>query len=536
MSNPTNGIPSRTPVLVGAGQFMQQPENPVEALEPLAMMGEALDAAAHDAAAPSLLKRATHIWVVKGAWPYPNPGAALAQRFGATCRTGLSADGGNTPQSLVNQACVAISKGTADVVLIVGAEGIWSRRRAKRAGQRIAYTTQPADTAAPDDQLGKDVTMNNDVELSRGLQMPVNIYPLFELAFRFSRHETVSDHRDRLAQLWEKFNQTACQNPYAWVRKAMTAQEIRNPSPTNRMVGFPYTKAMNSNWDLDQAAGLILCSSEAAQAAGVPRDRWVFPHAGTDGNDTAFVSNRANLHSSPAIRVAGPRAMSLAGIGPDDISHIDLYSCFPSAVQISATELGFGLDRSLTETGGLTFAGGPLNNYVTHSIATMAGVLREDAGSIGFCSANGGYLTKHAFGVYSTDPPKSGAAAAGQAKSGAAASGQPKAGAPKSGAPKSGEFAYENCQNEIDQFPSVELASDYTGPATLETYTVMHDADGPKIALAAVRTATGDEALTGSSARQWASTDNPQMLEALMSSEHIGHTVEVSPEFGFAPA
>ena len=146
----------------------------------------------------------------------------------------------------------------------------------------------------------------------------------------------------------------------------MTAEEIRNPSPSNRLVGFPYTKSMNSNWDLDLAAALIVCSAEAATAAGVPTDRWVFPHAGTRRVATPdFVSNRGDLHSSPAIRVAGRRAMELADVGVDEIDYVDLYSCFPSAVQISATELGLGLDRELTLTGGLTFAGGPLNNYVT---------------------------------------------------------------------------------------------------------------------------------------------------------------------------
>lgn len=495
-----NPVQPNTPVLVGTGQLIQRPENPVEALEPLALMGEALQAAAADAGAPALLQRASHIWVVKGAWPYPDPAAALAQKFGATCRTGLSSDGGNTPQSLVNKACLAISQGKAEIVLIVGAEGIWSRRRARRANQRIPYTIQT--DVVPDDLLGSNVVMNNEVEVERGLSMPINIYPLFESAFRHSRGESIDAHRDRIAAMWEKFNQTAVANPYSWVRTPMRAAEIRDPSPSNRLVGFPYTKAMNSNWDLDQAAALILCSAEAARSLGAPSDRWVFPHAGTDGHDTEFVSNRGDLHSSPAIRVAGLRAMNLAGVDTDDIAHVDIYSCFPSAVQISATELGFGLDRSLTETGGLTFAGGPLNNYTTHAIATMTNVLRDNPGDIGFCSANGGYLTKHAFGVYSTLPPSS-----------------------------SG-FGYENCQPAIDQFPSVELEPNYTGKATLEAYTVMHDADGPSVALAAVR--TGNGAGMNNSARQWARSTNPVLMNALMQSEHIGRTVEVTPEFDFA--
>ena len=87
---------------------------------------------------------------------------------------------------------------------------------------------------------------------------------------------------------------------------------------------------------------------------------------------------------------------------------IDVYSCFPSAVQVAANELGLPIgdpSRPLTVTGGLTFAGGPWNNYVTHSIATMAERLVANPGQRGFITANGGYLTKHSFGVYGTEPP-----------------------------------------------------------------------------------------------------------------------------------
>lgn len=492
-------IDPRTPVLVGAGQFIQRPENPVEALEPVAMMAEALAAADHDTGAPGLVARATHTWVIKGAWPYTDPAALLNERLGATGTTGLSTDGGNTPQSLVNDACRRIFAGAADVVLIAGAEGIWSRRRARRSNERIPYTDQP--DAAPDEVLGIDVFMNNKVELERGLRDPINLYPVFESAFRASRGEAMDEHRDRVAAMWHKFNQAAVANPYSWIRTPMTAEEIRNPSTANRLIGFPYTKCMNSNWDLDLAAALIVCSAEAARAAGVPADRWLFPHSGTDGRDTDYVSNRGDLHSSPAIRVAGRRALELAGVGPDDVDYVDLYSCFPSAVQISATELGLGLERDLTLTGGLTFAGGPLNNYVTHSIATMAGRLRENPGSVGLCSANGGYLTKHAFGVYSTDPPTAG-------------------------------FRHQNCQDEIDQFPSVDLDGDYSGEATIEAYTVMYgrsgpDESGPEVALAAVRTPNG---------RQWARSTDPTLMAEMTQTEFIGTDVVVRDTFEFAPA
>src|SRR5205814_4723230 len=169
--------------------------------------------------------------------------------------------------------------------------------------------------------------------------------------------------------------------------------------------------------------------------------------SGTDAHDRPLVSNRDSLASSPGMAAAGRRVLALAGATVDDIAHVDLYSCFPSAVQISATAIGLGQDRQLTVTGGLTFAGGPLNNYVMHSIATMAEVLRADAGSRGLVTANGGYITKHAMGVYSTEPPTDG-------------------------------FHWEDVQEEVDRVPARPSTDEHDGPVTIEAYTVMHGRDG----------------------------------------------------------
>lgn len=152
------------------------------------------------------------------------------------------------------------------------------------------------------------------------------------------------------------------------------------------MISWPYPKLMNSNNMVNQAAVVILCSAEKATYLQIPRDTWVFPYAGADSHDTYAVAERHELHRSPAIRLGAHRALELAGVGVDDLDHIDIYSCFPSAVQVAARELGVPTDdpqRPLTVTGGLTFAGGPWNNYVMHSIATMADLLRANPAARG---------------------------------------------------------------------------------------------------------------------------------------------------------
>jgi acetyl-CoA C-acetyltransferase len=76
---------------------------------------------------------------------------------------------------------------------------------------------------------------------------------------------------------------------------------------------------------------------------------------------------------------------------------------------MAARAFGVAIDdeRGLTVTGGLPYAGGPGNNYATHGIATMVARLRA-TGGIGVCAALGGYATKHAVGVYGSDPPGEG--------------------------------------------------------------------------------------------------------------------------------
>ncbi|KAE9708622.1 hypothetical protein, partial [Escherichia coli] len=139
------------------------------------------------------------------------------------------------------------------------------------------------------------------------------------------------EHRRRIGELWAGFSAVAQGNPHAWNRNAVTAQEISEPSTGNRMISWPYTKLMNSNNMVDQGAVLILTSVDKAKQLGIPRDGWVFPYAGTDAHDTYLIAERAAFDRSPAIRIAGSRALELAGKGVDDMDFVDLYSCFPSA-------------------------------------------------------------------------------------------------------------------------------------------------------------------------------------------------------------
>ncbi|MGB0964338.1 MAG: acetyl-CoA acetyltransferase, partial [Mycobacterium sp.] len=371
----------RTPVLVGYGQINQHSENP--SVEPVDLMV----AAARNAADPRVLEALDTVRIVNLlSWRYRDPGLLLAQRLRADkATTRYTGVGGNVPQSLVNQACLDIQRGTAGVVLIAGAETWRTRSRLRAAGVKPDWTRQAESVPiAPGSDDG--VPMAGPAEIRIKLDRPAYVYPIFEQAVRIAAGETRDQHSRRIGELWSQFSAVAATNPHAWSREALTAEQIWRPAPNNRMISSPYTKLMNSNNMVDQAAVLILTSVEKAIALEIPTERWVFPYAGADSHDTYAIGERAELFASPAIRIAGKRALELARAGIDDMDLVDVYSCFPSAVQIAARELGLPIgdsSRPLTVTGGLTFAGGPWNNYVTHSIATMAQQLVARPGSRG---------------------------------------------------------------------------------------------------------------------------------------------------------
>lgn len=487
----TGGVDPRLPILIGVGQLSQRVDRGAPALEPVQLMAEALIRAELDAATPGLLARADSIRVIKQlSWPYADPGALVAHLVRAHPReTTEGVVGGNEVQRTINRTALDIQQGKADLVLLTGAEAWRTVTQARRDGTDLGWTTQPAGVA-PTRILGDDQPLLAPEELTRGLHLPVQFYPMVEIALRAALRRDPDKHRTDIAELWSRFSDVAATNPHAWIQQSFTAGELATATPDNRMIGYPYTKRLNSNNAVEQGAGLIMCSVKRARDLGVPTNRWVFLHAGSDAHDHPFVSNRADLHSSPAMRIAGRGALDLAGVSVDDVDHVDLYSCFPSAVQVAAQELGLDVGRSLTVTGGMTFAGGPWNNYGMHSVATMADVLREDPGSIGLCSGNGGFLTKHAFGLYSTDPPLA------------------------------ARYRHTNPQPEVDELPRRDLVASMAGPVDVESYSVAYDQAGdPADAIVALLTPEGR--------RTWGTTADRDLLDALVEDEHVGSPAHV---------
>ncbi len=484
----------RTPVIVGAGQVLRRELSGEEPTEPVALIAEALRRAGEDSGTGERLLRAAdsvRCAPVIG-WRYRDAAALVAGDLRAQPHETVqsAAIGGEGPQLLLNDTARAIAAGELDVALLGGGEAVASVRAAERAGRALPWSRQD-EGSHPTRTLGEDRAGVNEMEAAAGLAPPVFMYALIESAVRAASGRTAEAHLALIAELWSRFSRVAAENPHAWIARSYTPAQIATPTSENRLVCTPYTKLLTANIQVNMAAGVILASAGAARRAGVPRDRWVFVHAGAHAEDEWHVSERRRLGASPAIHAAGRAACRHAGIAIDEVAHIDLYSCFPAAVEIAARELGLALEdaaRPLTVTGGLTFAGGPGNSYSMHAIATMVERLRESPDAFGLVTALGWYVTKHAAGVYSAHPPR-----------------QP----------------FASLEPRPERPRARRARAEHTGPATIEACTVAYRRDGsPEAAIISALNAREERALIRTADRQ--------VIDWVLSDDPLGRSIELA--------
>ncbi len=483
---------ARHPVLVGVGQLTLRDQVWPEVRSPMDLMAEAAGLADRDAGGGVLATVDAVAVLNMLSWDYGDAPGLLAGTLGlGDGERFYTSVGGNWPQRLVNDYSARLARGELTAVLVAGAEVFAGKRRSGRAGHRLNWGRVEPPCSAPEERAGVA-----SIEMAHRAALPSLTYPLIETAVRAAAGRPPDVHRKYLGELMAPFTRVAVANPHAWFPVARSPEDVSGVSPENRMVALPYTKRMNAVLEVDQAAALLLTTAGHARAVGVPEDRWVWVLGGGDCNDVWNVSERPTLGESPAIRRAAQRAWETSGLGIDDMAHLDVYSCFPSAVQLGRDALGIGEGdcRPLTVTGGLPYFGGPGNNYVTHAIASMVRRLRHEPGSAGACTALGWFATKHSVGVYASRPPTRG---------------------------------YERVdpgadQAEIDARPHPALEDHPEGPATIVGYTVGYDKENaPQFALV-IADSAGQR-------RTMALSFDPDLVAAVHEGEWVGRAIQLRP-------
>ena len=493
-----------TPVLVGVGQFTEKDTVPENAQPPMGIAAEAAKAALHDSGVAADLAAAIDtlvaIRIFPDSWNRPrmpnpfgraeNPPRAIARRIGANPALAIYGNvGGNTPQKYINEMADRIVAGDVGVALLAGSEAIKTAQLALRTDTKLDW--QEEDAGSLEDR-GIGEPLSTPHESAHGLGVPIQTYPLFENALKAAAGNSIEQHLMAMGELFAPFTKVAALNPYSFYGAERSPQELATVSPENRYICLPYPKWMNAMDGVNQGAAVIMTSVGKAKALGIDPAKWVFLHGCAEANEKLMVSERRDYTSAPAIGVNAREALAMAGKTIDDMRFIDIYSCFPSAVEIACAELGIETtdERGLTLTGGLPFFGGPGNNYSMHAIASLVPMLRDNRSAFGLITANGGYLTKHATGIYSAEPTL------GTWQ-------------------RTDPSVY---QKQIDDLSYPEFTETPGGSATIETYTVCFDRSGPNRGIVIGRQQSDQRRFVANT------SSDPEFLQRFISEEQVGRT------------
>jgi acetyl-CoA C-acetyltransferase len=129
---------------------------------------------------------------------------------------------------------------------------------------------------------------------------------------------------------------------------------------------------------------------------------------------------------------------------------------------------------------------------MTHSIATMADVLRNDPGSYGLLSGVGMHMTKHVYGLYSTEPGVV------------------------------GPPDREGVQANLDAAGKRTIRDVHDGVGTVAAYSVVHGRDGgPEWGVVVCDLPEGD--------RAYGKVLDGEMLESIERDELVGRKVTLTP-------
>ncbi|KEO89161.1 acetyl-CoA acetyltransferase [Erythrobacter longus] len=410
-------VADNTPVIIGVGQYSERVGEPgYEALSYMDLGGRALAAAIADSGATQPVApiidtvgaiRAFEISRPDREPPFGgsnNVPRSIANRVGANpSRAILSTTGGQYNQYLVGEFAEAIAAGESGCAAIVGAEAISTALALAAKGEKPDWSEE-VEGSLEDRGYGSDGLMEMGL-FAHGATGAIPLYAIAENARRAKLDLSLDEYRLKIGELFEPFTRVAANNPHAAAPKARSAEELATITERNRIVAEPYARMTVARDQVNQSAAILIASARKAREMGVPEDKWVHIHAVTSATELEL-SERPDLSANPASIASVEQALAIAGKAMEDMAFLDFYSCFAIPVfnQIDHFGLSANDPRGLTLTGGLPFFGGAGNNYSAHAIVEAVERVRANRGKFALVGANGGWMSKYATGVYSTEP------------------------------------------------------------------------------------------------------------------------------------
>lgn len=473
-----------TPILLGIGTRSQRFDDPREGLDAMQLMQRALALAARDIGerGDEIFAHVDLVLVPQGTWQLVDPGRLVLDGRASSTRS-VVAELGVLQQSIMTRAIEELQTGSSKVALILGGEAKYRALRAQILGIELPPIHQIVAGGSVERMVPSNEVIT-DLEIHRDLAVPAHQYALIESALRSRAGRTLRDQAWSVAELVAGLSDVAAANPDAWTPRAMTAEAVMEAP----RVAAPYTKPCCSQWNVDQAVALVLTTESYARSLGCDPEKFVYPVAAAESNLMVPVTEREELWSSPAARFVGEEIAERCGQPLHDIDLLELYSCFPSAVQVQLDELRIDQgSRPLSVTGGMHFGGGPLNSFTFQALATMAGLMRDGGGATGMVTCISGMFTKFAAGLWSTKRPDN-------------------------------PFESVDVTRRADgATPRVEVNGDYRGMVRVEAYTVT--GGNQPVAIILGRNDQGQRTVS--------STRDPELCSRFDQEELVGAAMEV---------
>lgn len=426
------------------------------------------------------------IGVPDGMTTYRDPGRLVAQALGAPGAHTVLAEVGVQQNTLIARAIRGVQSGRFRVAVVCGGE---ARRRSVKAGADGMF----APVTAQDPLLRPDETMRSPLpwqlaeETATGLLAP-GFYALMESALRAERQESPAENRERIARQYAEMSRATTRNPLA-VTGPLGADAIAADTVDNPMIAFPYSKHVVSRWTVDQAAALVVTTVAVARELHADLSSGIFPVVSSEANHLVPMTARSRLTQPAAMPAVSDVAAAVSGMEPRDADLVDLYSCFPFAVEMAAQGIGLGPDRERSVGGGMAFAGGPLNSAVLHATALAAERMDAGAGATALITCVSGDWTKQGLTLWSTQPPLR-------------------------------PFAAVDVTSVVAaREPALRVLPRASGRGTIVGCTVLHDGGVPVRAVAVVDAGAG---------RTMVTSEDPSVMAALVELEGVGRPVALT--------
>jgi acetyl-CoA C-acetyltransferase len=388
------------PVVVGLGSLQQNGNFP-DLDEALIMMEQVTQAAIEDSTNKNISRYIDEVQVPKGYWKYRDPGKWIAKRNGFSEAETSVTKIGVLQQHLINNACKKIIRGEIRASLIVGGEARYKKIKAAIEDKEFIETEL---TENPDHYVKAKDDLHIKQEVEHLGAMAVGYYAILETALRAQKNLSIDEHKKYLGKMYSKFSKIAFANPGGWSQKEFSWKDITTVNLKNTLQALPYNKLHCTSWNVNQASAMILCDEEIADELNIPQSKRIYPLASSETNHMIAAIQRPNPIKPIGLRLAAEYILNICQKNNIKPNTYELYSCFPVAVQMFAEALHLKDNKNLTVTGGMSFAGGPLNNYMIHSTVKMLEDIRSTPSKIGLITGVSGMMTKQSFALWAKDP------------------------------------------------------------------------------------------------------------------------------------